>query len=300
MYIGDFALGTTFDFKFTTRQFSTGAPYLLAGSPSVAAYPGNSTTEITAGITLTANFDSRAGLTNVRIVATSGNGYATATNYAVVITAGTVDSVSVVGEVGAHFSIENRSALRPTTAGRTLDVSATGEAGLDWANIGGPTTAQTLSGTTVKTATDVETDTQNIQSRLPAALVSGRIDADVGAVQSGAINEAAFNADTSKYQAKVWLVDDNTGSNDRYVTVWYKNGEPIFTGITSPTIQVIKVADGTDLVASTAMAQIGATGMYRYDEGTNRLVDGAAYVIKVQASIDSSTRTWIEPIGINS
>lgn len=40
--------------------------------------------------------------------------------------------------------------LIPTVAGRTLDVSATGEAGLDWANIGGPTTAQNLSGTSTK------------------------------------------------------------------------------------------------------------------------------------------------------
>jgi hypothetical protein len=41
-------------------------------------------------------------------------------------------------------------ALQPTAWGRTLDVSAGGEAGLDWANIGSPTTAQTLSGTSTK------------------------------------------------------------------------------------------------------------------------------------------------------
>lgn len=70
--------------------------------------------------------------------------------------------------------------LVPTVAGRTLDVTATGEAGIDWANIGGPTTAVNLSGTTVKTATDVETDTQDIQGRLPAALgANGNIKADV-------------------------------------------------------------------------------------------------------------------------
>lgn len=56
--------------------------------------------------------------------------------------------------------------LVPTTAGRTLDVSAGGEAGVDWANVGSPTTVVGLSGTTVKTATDVEADTQDIQSTL--------------------------------------------------------------------------------------------------------------------------------------
>src|SRR6478609_4891710 len=97
-FIGDFRLGDTFDLKFTTRQIS-GAPFTLAGSPVISAYVGNSTTELTAGITLTVDFDSRTGLNNVRVVASGGNGYATATNYALVITTGSVNSVSVVGEV---------------------------------------------------------------------------------------------------------------------------------------------------------------------------------------------------------
>ncbi len=108
-YLGDIPLGATLDGKFTTRRFSTGAPFTLAGTPAVAAYPDNSTTEITAGITLTVDFDGRTGLNNVRVVATSGNGYLAATNYALVITAGTVDGVSVVGEVIGHVSIGART-----------------------------------------------------------------------------------------------------------------------------------------------------------------------------------------------
>jgi hypothetical protein len=42
--------------------------------------------------------------------------------------------------------------LRPTTDGRTLDVSSTGEAGVDWANVGSPTTTVGLSGTTISTS----------------------------------------------------------------------------------------------------------------------------------------------------
>jgi hypothetical protein len=108
----------------------------------------------------------------------------------------------------------------PTTAGRTLDVTATGEAGIDWANIGAPTTVVGLSGTTIKTATDVATtavaiqadtdDIQNrltiiddfidteiadIQARLPAALVGGRIDASVGAMAANVLTATAINAD---------------------------------------------------------------------------------------------------------
>jgi hypothetical protein len=81
----------------------------------------------------------------------------------------------------------------PTTSGRGIDVTTGGEVGIDWANIGSPTTTVNLSGTTVKTATDVEADTQDIQSRIPAALVGGRIDANVGAISSDAT--AADNAE---------------------------------------------------------------------------------------------------------
>lgn len=49
--------------------------------------------------------------------------------------------------------------LVPTTAGRKLDVSAGGEAGLDWANVGSPTTAVDLSGTTIKTTQKVDVET---------------------------------------------------------------------------------------------------------------------------------------------
>jgi len=45
--------------------------------------------------------------------------------------------------------------LRPTTAGNKLDVTATGAAGIDWANVENPTTSVNLSDTTVKTVTDL-------------------------------------------------------------------------------------------------------------------------------------------------
>lgn len=124
-YYGDLRLGDTLDFDFTTVG-TTGAPTTLAGSPVLSAYVGNSTTEITAGITLTVDFDSRTGLNHVRVVASGGNGFAAATNVRIVITTGTVGGTSVVGYVVGSFSIENRSALMPSTAGRTLVVDAAG------------------------------------------------------------------------------------------------------------------------------------------------------------------------------
>jgi hypothetical protein len=148
-YHGDIRLGDTIDIKFVTTAVATGAPTQLAGSPVISAYVGNGTTQLTAGITLTVDFDSVTGLNNVRVVATSGNGYATATNVQLVITTGTVGGTSVVGYVVGTFSIEARSAVMPTVAARTLDVTATGAAGIDWGNVENPTTALNLSGTNI-------------------------------------------------------------------------------------------------------------------------------------------------------
>lgn len=137
----DYALGSSFDFKFTTRAFATRVPTTLADSPVVVAYPDNSVTELTAGITLTVDFDARAGLHNVRVVATAGNGYAAGTNYALVLTAGTVGGTSVVGEVVGEFSVEAQAALRPTVAGRTLAVDAGGNANTNMTQLDGSAAA---------------------------------------------------------------------------------------------------------------------------------------------------------------
>ena len=49
--------------------------------------------------------------------------------------------------------------LQPTVAGRTLDVSTGGEAGLDWANVGSPTTTLALTGTTIASTQKVDIET---------------------------------------------------------------------------------------------------------------------------------------------
>jgi hypothetical protein len=107
VYLGDLAANQIFDFKFTTRT-TTGAPTTLAGTPTLAVYKDNSTTEITAGITLTADFDARTGLNHVRIDLSASASYVAGEDYSVVITAGTVGGTSVVGEVVGNFSVENR------------------------------------------------------------------------------------------------------------------------------------------------------------------------------------------------
>jgi hypothetical protein len=116
----------------------------------------------------------------------------------------------------------------------------------------------------------------------------------------GAIASTKLDSSMNTYQAKVWLVDDDVNTTDRYVVAWFRNSQPVTSGITSPTIRVVKAADGSDLVASTPMTQVGSTGLYRYSEATSRIANGAAYFAEVIATIDSATRTWYQPIGRDS
>lgn len=78
--------------------------------------------------------------------------------------------------------------LKPTTAGRDLDVSAGGEAGIDWANVGSPTTAVDLSGTDIQLVDTVTTYTSDTPqtgdnfARLGAP-AGASVSADVAAVK---------------------------------------------------------------------------------------------------------------------
>lgn len=126
-YRGDIAIGSTIDWKFTS--IDAGIPTSVSGA-FVAAYPDNSTTEVTAGITFTGDFDSRVGLNNIRVAATLGNGYAAGSNYDVVMISGTVGGKSLVGYILGSFSIQNRYSASGDPWGTALPGSYTpGQAG---------------------------------------------------------------------------------------------------------------------------------------------------------------------------
>jgi hypothetical protein len=203
----------------------------------------------------------------------------------------------------------------PATSGRSMVVDAAGLVDANAVKVGptGAGTAQTAGD--LKASIDtvdnfVDTEIADIQARLPAVLVGGRMDSSVGAmaanvvtaaaIADGAIDNATFAADVDTYQAKVTITDDDGGTSDRYAVAWFKNGQPIVAGITVPLIQVYKIADGADLVAETAMAEIAATQTFRYVEGANRLVDGVGYIAKATATIGGSARTWYQPVSRDS
>jgi hypothetical protein len=75
----------------------------------LAVYKAGNATPRTADITLDIAWNAVVGMHHVSIVTTNAF-YALATDYTCIIAAGTVDGVSVVGRVLAHFSLENRKA----------------------------------------------------------------------------------------------------------------------------------------------------------------------------------------------
>lgn len=114
--------------------------------------------------------------------------------------------------------------LVPTVAGRTLDVSAGGEAGVDWANVGSPTTAVDLSGTTIKTTQVVASVTGAVGS--VTGNVGGNVVGSVASVTAGvtlaasavqAIWDALTSALTTVGSVGKRIADFLTG--DAYVRV---------------------------------------------------------------------------------
>ena len=188
---------------------------------------------------------------------------------------GVTNMLAVLIEIeldAVDYQVDAFGAIKPTTAGRTLDVSAGGEAGIDLANIGSPTTTVNLSGVTIKTATDIETDTQDIQNRLPAALVDGRIVALAQAV-----------GDKTGYTA---TISDKTGfklASDglALVTAWTVGITGNLTGNVTGSVGSIS---GVSFPANFSLLGIGGTGAILLVDTVDELAAGA---LTANGAVDS-------------
>ncbi len=122
-YLGEYPPLAPVDFKFNTHQ-SDGTPITLAGSPVISVYKDNSDTQTTTGPTLTVGFDSTTGLHHVRVAQTDSF-YAMGSTFAAVLTAGTVDGVSVVGTTLATWKISKLGTNIAATVYGTVSASPT-------------------------------------------------------------------------------------------------------------------------------------------------------------------------------
>ena len=119
-------------------------------------------------------------------------------------------------------------------------------------------------------------------------------------VAASSKNGYALSSAYDLYHADIQFTRDEAHEQDEYTVTWFKNGVRIVTGISAATIRVVNREDGTDLVdAETEMAEITATGSYKYneDEVGNRIVNGEAALVIVSASIDGNTRSFARLVG---
>lgn len=189
MYIGDYSANATVRRRFLTVT-SSGVGSALSTTAVVKIYKDASTTPSTAGVTLTRSHAGITGNNLLQVATTASTAFYTAgSNFFAILTVGTVNSASVVGYQPVEWSIHNRSALRPTVSGRTLDVASGGEAGLDWSNMTGSTTARNLSATNI----DVDQVVASVSGAVGS--VTGAVGSVTGAVGSvtGAVGSVTGN-----------------------------------------------------------------------------------------------------------
>jgi hypothetical protein len=155
-----------------------------------------------------------------------------------------------------------------------------GHAGTDQSKITNNTATVNLSGTTIKTATDVETDTQDIQSRLPTALVDGRM-----------VSVAEVVGDKTGYTA---TVSDKTGfklASDglALVTAWTVGITGSLTGNVTGSVGSISGVTfpdnfgSLDITVGGAIAELGANAL---------TANGAVDAIPSAVFSALTTATW--------
>jgi hypothetical protein len=92
-----------------------------------------------------------------------------------------VDTVSAVtGLTASNLDAAISSRLAPTVSGRTLDVTATGAAGIDWGNIENQGSQVILYDTSIQNVTSVD-QTDSVISLAAGATISGGVDDEIAA-----------------------------------------------------------------------------------------------------------------------
>lgn len=193
-FVGNFPNGfTTVPVYFTTadQNGAAVAPSAALVAADVNIYKDGSNVQKTStnGLTMTSPFDTIVGLHCLLIDTSNNTGdtnwWQAGHTYSVILLPATttVAGQLVVKEIGS-FTLG--LGLMPTTAGNTLDVSATGGAGIDWSNVEAPTTTVGLTGTTIST-------TQVVAS------VSGAVGSVTGAVTLNNVQGIKKNTALAKF-----------------------------------------------------------------------------------------------------
>jgi len=193
-----------------------------------------------------------------------------------------------VTDAGTTSVIKNNTQwLDSTTEGRSLDVTTTGAAGIDWNNVENPTTVINLSGTTIKTATDVETKIDTAQTDLDTitgtggVLIgtdvmdrSGTLDVNTKTISNGAVSAAAIATDAVDADALATdaLTEIQASANAALVA---NNLDHLAkTAVANNADMTTEVVDGT--ILSNIMSATSDTSSYTVADDSLEGISGAA------------------------
>lgn len=126
---------------------------------------------------------------------------------------------------------------------------------------------------------------------LPGQLATGAITA--GVIAANAIDDDALAADLDIYSARIDFRRDAANSRDEYTVAFARNGVPITSGVSSPTLTVTD-RSGAVLINAAALAEIGTTEVFYYNttSAAQRQTLGDSCIIAVAATIDGSARSF--------
>jgi len=150
MYLGSWKIDDNLTFPCNTHSPTTGAGTDADSVPSYRVYEDETGTPLLTGSMAKLDDANTVGFYSEQIALSAANGFEKGKSYTIYISA-TVSSVT--GTMSHSFQLE-------------AEVDANR---INWGNVDNPTTTVGLSGTSIKTATDVETDTADIQTRIGAA-----------------------------------------------------------------------------------------------------------------------------------
>lgn len=203
-YLGSFIIDDTCTFYANSHTPSTGAAVDADAVPGYNVYEDETGTPIiAAGVMAKLDDAGTTGFYSEQITLSAANGFEAGKSYCIRITivvGGVTGTQLQTLQIGARVDARLWAGLPtvdlpliPTVAGRTLDVSTGGEAGLDWANIGSPTTAQNLSATNI----DVDQIVASVSGAVGS--VTGAVGSVTGAVGSvtGAVGSVAAGGITA-------------------------------------------------------------------------------------------------------
>lgn len=183
-------------------------------------------------------------------------------------------NIVVVGAPAVIYTRPTTGWLAPTTAGRTLDVSAGGEAGVDWANVGSPTTSLALTNTTIAVTQKVDVDTIKTNPVVNA----GTITFPTTATLASTTNITAGTVTTATNVTNV------NGIANNVITA---------ASINADAITAAKIADGAIDAGTFAANAITATAIAADAITAAKIANGAIDAATFAADVDAEILSYI-------